>query len=636
MNAERKISNSTSLKVAGYVRLSRDDDKKNYVSIENQKMIINKFALEQGWVIDSWYEDDGFSGYSFKRPDFMKLMEDLDQTVDIVITKDLSRLGRHNAKVLLLLDDIKERGKRLIVIDDDYDTLEDEDDTIGIKTWYNERYVKDTSKKVKRVISALQNEGNLLVGVPFGYQRDKKDKLKIQIVEEEATYIRNIFELYLQGYGYRKIAVMLSEQGIPTPSMIMQKRNLSEGKISKRRVTREWSDGMVSNILKNDFYIGNLRLHKRARTIINGMDHRIKKENQILFNENHEAIIEEPTFELVQDIMRKRVRTNYRGQSEEGNIFGGCLFCKDCGGRLTPILRKNNTKRKYYICNTYNSKGKRYCGYAHLINETTLINDVTKYISLCRNTLSEIIKTYDMKDFVQEIESVELKRNKIKELVHDNKKQLKIMISQKVKDISDGADLAIINDAYESLQGEILAKIHGYEQQLKELEETSLDNSNIQAKLKTALQVVDEIIKKGSLNRKDVEILIEKIIVDKDGMPEIELKYGLSGLINYSPLEELNKYENEIILATMKLIKEEERTYTSAKYLSAELTKQGYKKSKKSVLPYIAIMIEKGIVEATDDKLKPYNIVAAKDVISDMIDSYMESMSTWWYAGNGT
>ncbi|WFR55912.1 recombinase family protein [Anaerocolumna sp. AGMB13025] len=636
MNAERKISNSTSLKVAGYVRLSRDDDKKNYVSIENQKMIINKFALEQGWVIDSWYEDDGFSGYSFKRPDFMKLMEDLDQTIDIVITKDLSRLGRHNAKVLLLLDDIKERGKRLIVIDDDYDTLEDEDDTIGIKTWYNERYVKDTSKKVKRVISALQNEGNLLVGVPFGYQRDKKDKLKIQIVEEEATYIRNIFELYLQGYGYRKIAVMLSEQGIPTPSMIMQKRNLSEGKISKRRVTREWSDGMVSNILKNDFYIGNLRLHKRARTIINGMDHRIKKENQILFNENHEAIIEEPTFELVQDIMRKRVRTNYRGQSEEGNIFGGCLFCKDCGGRLTPILRKNNTNRKYYICNTYNSKGKRYCGYAHLINETTLINDVTKYISLCRNTLSEIIKTYDMKDFVQEIETVELKRNKIKELIHDNKKQLKIMISQKVKDISDGADLAIINDAYESLQGEILAKIHGYEQQLKELEETSLDNSNIQAKLKTALQVVDEIIKKGSLNRKDVEILIEKIIVDKDGMPEIELKYGLSGLINYSPLEELNKYENEIILATMKLIKEEERTYTSAKYLSAELTKQGFKKSKKSVLPYIAIMIEKGIVEATEDKLKPYNIVAAKDAISEMIDIYMESMTTWRYAGNGT
>jgi len=134
---------------AGYVRLSRDDDKRNYVSIENQKLIINQYASDHGMVIDRWYEDDGVSGYIFDRPGFQQMMADLDKDIDTVYVKDFSRLGRHNAKVLLLLDEFQERGKHLIVIDDNYDSFDYSDDTIGIKTWFNERYVKDTSKKIK-------------------------------------------------------------------------------------------------------------------------------------------------------------------------------------------------------------------------------------------------------------------------------------------------------------------------------------------------------------------------------------------------------------------------------------------------------------------------------------------------------
>ena len=161
---------------AGYVRLSRDDDKRNYVSIENQKLIINQFAAESNMVIDRWYEDDGVSGYKFDRPGFNQLMEDLDKDVDRVFVKDFSRLGRHNAKVLLLLDDFQERGKQLIVIDDNYDSMQADDDTIGIKTWYNERYVKDTSKKIKRALGARQKEGTLMTQPPFGYKRNEIDE----------------------------------------------------------------------------------------------------------------------------------------------------------------------------------------------------------------------------------------------------------------------------------------------------------------------------------------------------------------------------------------------------------------------------------------------------------------------------
>lgn len=141
---------------AGYVRLSRDDDKRNYISIENQKLIIKQYAASQNTVIDRWYEDDGVSGYKFDRPGFQQLMEDLDKDIDTVFVKDFSRLGCHNAKVLLLLDEFQERGKRLVVIDDNYDSLSPDDDVIGIKTWYNEKYVKDTSKKIRRVLGARQ------------------------------------------------------------------------------------------------------------------------------------------------------------------------------------------------------------------------------------------------------------------------------------------------------------------------------------------------------------------------------------------------------------------------------------------------------------------------------------------------
>lgn len=619
--------------VAGYVRLSRDDDKKNYVSIENQKLVISQYASRLGYVIDAWYEDDGFSGYSFNRPGFKRLLEELDHSIDIVIAKDLSRIGRHNAKVLLLLDDFKERGKRLLLVDDNYDTLEDEDDIIGIKTWYNERYVKDTSRKIRKVIRARQEKGTLMLRVPFGYARNKNDKSKIIIIEEEARLIRQIFELYLQGNGYRKIAVMFSEQGIPTPSMMINDRYLAEGKVLKHKISTSWTDGMVSDILKNDFYIGNLRTHKRARVTINGSDQRVSKEDQILFEDNHESIIDRNNYDLVQEIMRKRIHTNYRGQSKEGNIFGGCLFCKDCGSRLTPILRKNNTNRKYYLCNTYNQKGKRYCEHSHLINEADLTADVIHYIKLCRNVLAEIIKTYNMNDFIKEKESIEDKRKILNDSIGKNKNKLKILLSQKLNELAaNAADEKLINETYSELMSELLAKINSYESQLKELDDTTITNSKVRGKLETALEVVDSIIKKGNINRKDIEILVEKIIVDKDGLPEIELKYGLSKVVKYSPAEELNKYEHKIILTTMKLIRQEERSYTSAKHLSEELTKIGYKKSKKAVLPYISIMMNMGILKETDDRLKPYEILVSKNELDNRIKVYMESMSSRWYA----
>lgn len=620
---------------AGYVRLSRDDDKRNYVSIENQKLIINQYAGDHGVVIDRWYEDDGISGYIFDRPGFQQMMADLDKNIDTVYVKDFSRLGRHNAKVLLLLDEFQERGKHLIVIDDNYDSMDSSDDTIGIKTWFNERYVKDTSKKIKRALGARQKEGTLITRAPFGYRRNPKDKTILEIVPKEADYIKKIYDLYLSGSGYRKIATYLTEQRAPTPSMIQREREIEEGRLSKRKVASRWSDAMIKEILDNDFYIGTFRLKKRARNTVHGKDKRVPKEEQCIFENHHPAIIDKATFSLVQELKEKRNRTNYRGSrgqwfgSEIPNPFGCCLFCKDCGSRLTPIKRQTSSKeRKYYICTTYNTKGRRYCSKAHLIEENDLMEDVLTYIKMCRNALCEVIATYDLKDFEAEKKSIEEKRQELHTAINERKNQLKVLLTQKVKDLAVAAgNEELINETYDSMQKDLFAQIHGLEMRVKELDETAIETPDVKDKLKNPLDVVDKIIAGETLDRRDIDLLIDRIDVYENGMPEITLKYGLSNLINYSPADEMNRRENTIIAIVMKLITEDERSYTSAKYLSEHITDLGFKKTKQRILPYIELMKEMEILEDTENSLKPYKIVKSNEEILALARRFLPDLS---------
>ena len=590
---------------AGYVRLSRDDDKRNYSSIENQKLIIRQYAAEHNLVVDRWYEDDGVSGYIFDRPGFKQLMDDLDGDIDTVFVKDFSRLGRHNAKILLLLDEFQERGKRLIVIDDHYDSEVSEDDTIGITTWFNERYVKDTSRKIRHALNAKQKEGTLMTQPPFGYQRTGKKKETLEIVPREAEFIKLIYDLYIRGCGYRKISAYLTRQGTPTPSMIRRQRELEEGRNTNHHVAAVWSDGMVKDILDNDFYTGTLRLRKRARNTVHGKDKRVPKEEQYVFENHHPPIIDKMTYDLVQELKEKRTRSRYKGShgqwagSEIPSPFGSCLYCKDCGSKLTPICRRTSAGvRKYYICSAYNTKGKRYCPRAHLIEEQDLMQDVVNYIRMCRNALCEVIASYNMKDFTAGQKTVEEKCTAVRENIAEVKKQLQALLSQKIRDIANNPDNeALIRESYDSIQQDLTARIHALEQKHDELKHTEPDLPDVKGKRQTALEATDDMIQKGALNRKDIEILIERIEVDGEGLPEIELKYGLSGLVPYSPAEDLNRHENEIILAAMRLIRDDGRNFISAKYLSKRLTDVGCPKSTKTVLPYIAMLIEIGVAE---------------------------------------
>ncbi len=618
---------------AGYVRLSRDDDKRNYTSIENQKLIITQFAAENNLIIDRWYEDDGISGYKFDRPGFHQLMADLDKDIDQVLVKDFSRLGRHNARVLLLLDEFQERGKRLIVIDDHYDSMQTEDDTIGIKTWYNEKYVKDTSQKIKRAIGARQKAGTLMIRPPFGYTRSHKDKSEIEIVPEEANYIKTIYSLYLQGSGYRMIAGYLTGNQIPTPSMARHAQDFAKGVISKHKIAIQWSDSMVRDILGNDFYAGTLRLQKRARSTVHGKDKRVPKSKQYVFENHHPAIVDKASFDLVQELKKKRIKSNYRSshaqpaQPELSSPFGSCLFCKDCGSRLTPIRRPaSGRERKYYICTTYNTKGRLHCSKAHLIEEETLMNDLIAYMKLCRNSLCKDITAYNLECTGDEKKTSVRKQTELQSRIDVLKKQMQILFTQKIRDLANAHGCEkVINESYDAMQKEILTQICESEKQLKTLRNSILTDTDKKERPQSALQITDRIIEMKTLDRRDIEILVKKITVDKDGLPEIELRYGLSHLIPCSPSCHLNRQENEIIYQCMNLILQSDRDYTSARYLSRALTDIHYPKSAKGVLPYIGLMLKAGILSQGSSPQKPYIINKNRFEIKKVMDTFIKN-----------
>lgn len=605
---------------AAYLRISRDEDRKQYVSIENQRLILNQYASANGLSIDVFYEDDNISGYTFERPDMKRMINDIDSgLIDTVLAKDLSRIGRHNAKVLLLIEDFKERGIRLILVNDNYDSFRtEEDDILGIKTWYNERYVKDTSRKMKKVLRAKQKEGTLPVRPCFGYEVMPADKHKVIIVENEARIIRKLFDLYLEGNGYRRIAELLNEEHILTPSYLMKQRN-SKG--FNGAAAERWSAEMVRDILKNDFYIGRLRTHVRERKTIHGTDVRVPREEQHIFENHHEAIIEPEIFQTVQDAMAGRIRNDYRGQRRNYSIFSQCIFCRDCGARMSLVKRTKRRRQTYFICRTYNAKGRNYCS-AHTVDEDELLDAVLHYLQLCREMLKDDIEAYDLKKReIQEKQDNSLLKE-LDVLLFKQQKKLEIILEQKITKMSEDMEHALIlEDTYGKLEKEALEQITSLKEQIEKLKEDMDVRKEEKGKALNAAEILDKVIGKKELTAKDAELLIDKIIVDEDGSFEIRLRCGLASIVDEDRVIRRLCSENNIYKDVLLIILEElqDRGYTSAKRMNLRLKEREWNTSLRSVLPLLAQMDDIGVLKKTDNPLKPYAIIAGENHIRQLI-----------------
>ncbi len=601
--------------VDGYVRLSRDDNKRNYSSIENQKLIIQKYAEENNMIVRHIYEDDGISGYSFNRPQFQNMMANLG-SIDVIVAKDLSRIGRHNAKVLLFLEEMEEQGKRVILIDDNYDSLYSDDDIIGIKTWDNERHVKNTSRKVKRIKKMEQENGTLKCAPPFGYTRHPLNK-QIVLIDEEAAAILNLEkDLYLEGNGIRKIAEILSDRGVPTPTMLQKERYEALGLPYHREVAHMWSYGMVKDTLFNDYHNGVLRTHKRERMTINGKDKKVSKDQHYVFPDHHPKIFDDDTMKLLFEVKDSRHHSQYRGQRKHVNLFSGCLYCKDCGMKLTAINRPN--RRKYYLCGTYNKKGKQFCEHAHLVTEETLMDALVKYLTLCRDSLADIIQNFELSNLKALTYSADDSQQRLKNELEKIKEELKTLITQKVKELTANPGMAeIIDEAYASLQTEKMERISATQKALQDLKkEPHIPTVANKPDLQTALEILNEVLEQKSLTRTDIEVLIEKIIVDKNGNVDVYLKHGLGNLAVYDFKADKENLKLTMMIEAIRILQKDETGFTSVKFLAESLKNMGYPMHKKKFSTYMEHLLDLGLVEKTGIYHYPYRIVASREKLT--------------------
>ena len=608
--------------IDGYVRLSRDDNKRNYSSIENQKLIIQKYAEENNMIVRHIYEDDGISGYSFNRPQFQNMMANLG-SIDVIVAKDLSRIGRHNAKVLLFLEEMEEQGKRVILIDDNYDSLYSDDDIIGIKTWDNERHVKNTSRKVKRIKKMEQENGTLKCAPPFGYTRHPLNKQMVLIDEEAAAILNLEKDLYLEGNGIRKIAEILSDRGVPTPTMLQKERYEALGLPYHREVAHMWSYGMVKDTLFNDYHNGVLRTHKRERMTINGKDKKISRDQQYVFPDHHPKIFDDDTMKLLFEVKDSRHHSQYRGQKKHINLFSGCLYCKDCGMKLTAINRPN--RGKYYVCGTYNKKGKQFCEHAHLVTEETLMDALIKYLTLCRDSLADIIQNFDLSNLKAPTYSTDDGQQRLENELERIKKELKTLITQKVKELTANPGMAeIINETYASLQTEKMERISAIEKTLQDLtKEPHIPAVAIKPNLQTALDILNEVLEQKSLTRTDIEVLVEKIIVDKDGNVDIYLKHGLGNLAAYDFKADKENLKLTMMIEAIRLLEKDETGFTSVKFLAESLKDMGYPMHKKKFATYMEHLLDLGLVEKTGIYHYPYRIVASREKLHDVENMFI-------------
>lgn len=497
------------MKVFGYARISRDEDDKRD-SIENQQHIIQTYCDENNLKVEKIFTDNNYSGYIFDRPDFNKLKELIEKNeIDVLIVKDLSRIGRHNALTLLFLEKLKENGVNLISISDNINFTEGKDDMIvGVKTWFNELYVKDISRKVKESLKQKQKEG--LVLVPhFGYMKNPNNKQEILIDDEAANTVRKIFELYIQGYGFKQVALKLTKKGYTTPAVHKANNFGVNGRPTdtKRHL---WHSGTIARIIKNDAYIGVHRCGVTESRTIKGKRTFTDESKHIVHEDFFPKIIDEKTFELAQEILNNRIKNKQRAKHGKITLYSGLLRCADCGETL--VSRKNkgsDSKARYYVCGTYHRYGNEHCSrhtvYEHELTEVILseINQLREKAELNLEQVDKAIKELSSKkkNYEKTIENIVVQ-------IEEKKNEIKNYSRQLAKGLID-------EELFSELTKESKQHLKILNGQLQSVEEIKSIDKDLKKNALTSKDILNEIITRGTLENKDIDMLVNEIIVSE-------------------------------------------------------------------------------------------------------------------------
>lgn len=383
-----------------YERLSRDDELDGESnSIANQKKLLAKVAKEKGYTKTVHFFDDGISGVTMDRPEFNRMMEQLELgKASAVFVKDLSRLGRNYIEVGRLTEEFfPEHNIRLVAVSDNLDTDEGENDLTPIRNLFNEWYSRDISKK-RRISNKIKGSSGLPLGPPpYGYIKDSDNPNCWIIDEEAANVVRKIFEMYHSGLGTFQIAVALTEEKVLTPSEYAKKKGIKKaGGTSGKAHTNpyHWGQSTVIKILTKQEYCGDLinfktysKSYKNKKRYINDAD------NILIFKDVHKPIIDR---ELFEEIQLKRGKTRKRPMANgEKNMFSGLLVCSDCGSNLH--YHGNNRGITYFNCPAYNQGKRKECFSTHYVRtdflEEVILSEIHRLARFACKYEEEFVKT---------------------------------------------------------------------------------------------------------------------------------------------------------------------------------------------------------------------------------------------------
>jgi len=509
--------------VAAYARLSVNENGERDESLETQCDLLSGFIRENGLGKYRLYIDNNESGTCFDRPGLRRLIEDIKSgLVSALVVKDLSRLGRNNGETLIFLDFLRENNVRLISIGDSYDSFLDDDEIIGIKTWVNEHYARDISKKVRANLKKKMQNGEYLGRPHFGYIKSDAEKNRLVVDERYREIIQEIFNLYIKGWGYRALAHYVQGKGIPTPS---QDKNYPRARISDR-----WNEQHIRRIITNRVYCGDT-----VQSVSEKISFKLKKarrlppERWVVVENTHEALISREVFELAQCIRAKRRLEGAGRKKKKGNeqhLFSGFLTCAACGSYL--VYKKKKNRPAFYLCGRYNRFGRKDNGCtSHFILEDKLVGYLVEDIEYLAggNMFQERLVDEYKKNVKLSVEETAGRIKRLEDRLAEKKQQQKKIYLDKVKGIiTEG----LFIEASAEIKKEIAVLEAGIGRLKEEMAAAGRIEKNSQ-KLSTVKLQVDAT----DIDRFFLEKYIKRIIVVEEGEDinrTVMEKYGLASV----------------------------------------------------------------------------------------------------------
>lgn len=484
-------------KVGIYVRESRDENEENYETIETQRdLLIDYVKKNKLGEIKRVYIDDNVSGAGFERKGIEELKRDVSRgEIDLLIIKDLSRLGRNNAKTLLFLDFLEEKGVRVITFDGRYDSIRD-NDTVGIDTWYNERYVRDISRKIRTNLRFKIQKGEYIGNAPYGYEKSQHEKNKLVVNKEQAETVKRIYRLYREGFGYSYIAVKLNQDGVKSPSMGL------------------WNAVGVMRILSNRVYMGDTVQGVSEKISFKSKKTRRLPQSCWVVTENtHEPIIPKEEFYEVQRI-RDEKRNKAGPHKGVLHVFRGMMFCGACGSIM--FARKRQGRPMSYICSGYGKNGKSACT-SHHIRERELcsivLNDLEELLNDSEATeqiLRKILQDRGTEDW----------RTVYKRLY----KQLEAKQKQQEILYQDRLDEKISDSLFLRMNQQLESKISFIKKEMETLETRKTESCNTVG----IIQQFRDSLKTNGISNEIAKIMINRIVVFDKGDTYDESRWRLN------------------------------------------------------------------------------------------------------------